>query len=116
MSSKEITPLPFSWTFKNWPEDVAPFTPAAAYRLYLKNKDALYKAGAVTRIGRTVSFYAKEYDKWCRQQSNRVVTFQPSFNSPEAIAKRNTPKAIAKRTKAIRAGFKRKREAAQAEA
>jgi hypothetical protein len=51
VEASSTLPTPHSWTLATWPQHVAPQNGVKAGRIIRENKDALFKAGALTRIG-----------------------------------------------------------------
>jgi len=87
-SVEALSTLPHSWTLATWPQHVAPQNGVKAGRIIRQNKDALFKAGALTRIGREFYIFGKEWEKWLRLQGNRVFDYEIAPNKSQHAHKR----------------------------
>jgi hypothetical protein len=77
-----------SWTFATWPLEVWPNDGAKARRVVRSNATALLNEGAISRVGREIIVFARQYDRWLRKQSHRVMDFDCAINRPENQHKR----------------------------
>jgi hypothetical protein len=53
-----------------------------------KKSVELVEAGALSRIGRKIIIFGKQYEKWCQLQANEIFDYTPAFNPPEHAHKR----------------------------
>lgn len=88
MANTNTSPLPHDWTFDNWPGDVFPYTARRARHLVRQHQAELLRAGALTRVGRTLVILGAGFQKWLASQTPRVTDFDVPANRPEHAAKR----------------------------
>jgi hypothetical protein len=82
------TAIPHSWSFRNWPATGHPGDGEAGRRVVRRNLDALLRECAVTRQGRSMIVFGREYDRWLRLQTPRVKAYEVAANRPEHQHKR----------------------------
>lgn len=88
MANTNTNPLPHDWTFDNWPSDVFPYTAQRARHLVRQHQAELVKAGALTRVGRSLVILSAGYQKWLASNTPRVADFDVPANRPQHAHKR----------------------------
>jgi hypothetical protein len=80
--------IPHDWCFSNWPIDIYPYDGNRGRHVVTENQAALLKAGALSRIGRSIIIFGGPYVRWLQSNADRVVDFDVPANRPENAAKR----------------------------
>ncbi len=73
MMTSKPTPPVFgdSWDVRNWPANVWPHKAARAKHCIDCNRDALVKAGVISRVGREIVVNGDAWRRWLHSSQNR---------------------------------------------
>ena len=88
VAQPEVALIPHDWTYRNWPGSVYPYNGEAGRRVVRKHLDALLQACAVTRAGRSLIVFGREYERWLRTQTPTVKAYEIAANRPQHAHKR----------------------------
>ena len=83
-------PVPHSWDFQAWPQDVWPGKSGRARWIAKAYRSELINAGALSRAGKILIFRGAGYTKWLDQRAANVADFtsnNPALRQPTADAK-----------------------------
>jgi hypothetical protein len=87
---------PHSWDFEHWPPGVYPHSPLRAKYLIRANREALVRAGALTRIGREIVVLGAAYTRWLQRQAFKVAEVDGCTDARAAQARtRRTARSVA---------------------
>jgi hypothetical protein len=85
-STAVLTEVPHSWDLAHWPASIYPHTEPRARYLIRANRDALMAEGALTRVGRELVVFGKNYDRWLQRQRGEVTGYECPANLKRGAA------------------------------
>jgi hypothetical protein len=81
--------LPQSWLVKDWPANIAPGNPVAARAFIRRNRPALIRCGAVTRIGKEITVIGVGFAQFLTENMRNVEGWQCPANKRRGPAQTN---------------------------
>lgn len=75
--------LPHSWSLKHWPADVWPGNSSQGTYVVRSHRDALLRAGALSRVGRELIVLGDKYARWLELNASRVPGYECPANRDE---------------------------------
>jgi hypothetical protein len=72
--------LPQSWLVKNWPPNIAPGNPVAARAFVRRNRTALIRCGALSRIGKEITVIGVGFAQFLTENMRNVGTWECPAN------------------------------------